>query len=390
MIQPHFTRQGDPVSLLKAGAPLTEQTFIPVAEPLFGGNELNYVTDCIQTGWVSSKGKYVAQFERAFARYCECSHGVATFNGTIALHLLLAALNIGPGDEVIVPSLTFVSTANAVAYTGATPVFVDSESETWCIDPEAIARAITPRTRAVIPVHLYGHPAHMGPILDLAQTHDLIVIEDAAEAHGAAYQGKPVGSMGRAAMFSFMGNKIITTGEGGIVITNDQALAERCFFLENHARQPENPYWHLEVGFNYRMTNLQAALGLAQLEQIDRFVSARRRAARHYMERLNGIPGLVMPPEAEWAKNVYWMFAPLITPEFGPDRDEVMAKLREKGIETRPFFSPIHTMPMYNTGQNLPVAQTLSRQGINLPSSAALTPDQIDYVCEALVALGQT
>jgi len=366
---------------------LADKPFIPVAEPLLDGNELEYVTDCIKTGWVSSKGKYVSLFENAFAKYCGCQHGVATFNGTIALHLLLAALNIGPGDEVIVPTLTFVSTANAVAYTGATPIFVDSEPETWCIDPAAIAQAITPRTKAIIPVHLYGHPANMDPILELAQTHDLIVIEDAAEAHGATYKDKPVGSWGHAAMFSFMGNKIITTGEGGIVVTNDQALAERCFFLENHARQPENPYWHLEVGFNYRMTNLQAALGLAQLEQIEEFVASRRRAARHYIARLNNISGLTMPPEADWAKNVYWMFAPLIGPEFGSNRDEVMIRLRENDIETRPFFSPAHTMPMYNTGQNLPVAQRLSQQGINLPSSAKLTEEQIDYICDTLINL---
>jgi perosamine synthetase len=188
-------------------------------------------------------------------------------------------------------------------------------------------------------------------------------------------------------MFSFMGNKIITTGEGGIVVTNDQALAERCFFLENHARQPENPYWHLEIGFNYRMTNLQAALGLAQLEQIDDFVTGRRRAARHYIDRLNNIPGLTMPPEADWAKNVYWMFAPLIGPEFGLSRDDVMIRLREKNIETRPFFSPVHMMPMYNTGQHLPVAQQLSQHGINLPSSARLTEDQIDYICDTLINL---
>ncbi|MBN1221517.1 MAG: DegT/DnrJ/EryC1/StrS family aminotransferase [Anaerolineae bacterium] len=362
-------------------------SLIPVAEPLLGEKELAYVSDCVKSGWVSSKGKYVAQFEQAFAAYCGCRYGVATFNGTIALHLLLAALNIGPGDEVIVPTLTFVATANAVTYTGAKPIFVDSEPETWCIDPAAVAQALTPATKAIIPVHLYGHPADMDPLLELARRHNLIVIEDAAEAHGATYKGQPVGSRGHAAMFSFMGNKIITTGEGGIVVTNDQALAERCFFLENHARQPENPYWHLEVGFNYRMTNLQAALGLAQLEQIEDFVAHRRRVARHYLARLHNVPGLTMPPTADWAGNVYWMFAPLIGPEFGPNRDQVMVELREKGIETRPFFSPVHTMPMYNTGQNLSVAEGLSRQGINLPSSATLTPEQIDYICDTLIGL---
>ncbi len=360
---------------------------IPVAEPRLGQKELDYVTDCIASGWVSSKGKYVNRFETTFAEFCGCQYGVATFNGTIALHLVLAALNIGPGDEVIVPSLTFVSTANAVTYTGAKPVFVDSEPETWNIDPGAIEAAITPRTRAIIPVHLYGHPADMDAIDAIAEAHDLIVIEDAAEAHGACYKGRRVGSLGRAAIFSFMGNKIITTGEGGAVVTNDQALAERCFFLENHARYPDNPYWHTEIGFNYRMTNLQAALGLAQLEQIDEFIAIRRRNAAHYMARLREVSGITLPPQAPWAENVYWMFAPLIEPEFGLDRDTVMGKLREKGIESRPFFYPIHTMPMYNTGQSLPVAESLSARGINLPSGTNLTEEQIDYICQALIEI---
>ena len=360
---------------------------IPVAEPRLGQKELEYVSDCITSGWVSSKGKYVNQFETAFAEFCGCRHGVATFNGTIALHLVLAALKIGPGDEVIVPALTFVSTANAVAYTGAKPVFVDSEPQTWNIDPERVEAAITPRTRAIIPVHLYGHPADMEALNAIAAAHNLLVIEDAAEAHGARYKGRRVGSLARAAIFSFMGNKIITTGEGGIVVTNDRDLAERCFFLQNHARREENPYWHTEIGFNYRMTNLQAALGVAQLEQIDEFIALRRHNAALYMERLQEVPGITLPPQAAWAENVYWMFAPLIEPEFGLDRAAVMCKLRQKGIESRPFFYPIHTMPMYRTGQSLPQAESLSARGINLPSGANLTEAQIEYVCHALLQI---
>lgn len=360
---------------------------IPVAEPRLGEKELAYVTDCITSGWVSSKGKYVGQFEQNFAAYCGCQYGVATFNGTIALHLVLAALNIDPGDEVIVPSLTFVATANAVAHTGATPIFVDSQIETWNIDPAAIEAAITPRTKAIIPVHLYGHPADMDAINEIAEQHNLIVIEDAAEAHGATYKGQRAGSLARAAIFSFMGNKIMTTGEGGMVVTSDQALAERCLFLANHARYPDNPYWHLEVGFNYRMTNLQAALGVAQLEQVEEFIEIRRRIARHYMARLEALPGITFPPQAAWAENVYWMFAPLIGPEFGLSRDDLIQKLREHDIESRPFFYPIHTMPMYDTGQSLPVAEALSAQGINLPSGANLTESQIDYVCDTLIKL---
>ncbi|MEM7030706.1 MAG: DegT/DnrJ/EryC1/StrS family aminotransferase [Chloroflexota bacterium] len=360
---------------------------IPVAEPRLGEKELAYVTDCITTGWVSSKGKYVGQFEQAFADFCGTQHGVATFNGTIALHLVLAALNIGADDEVIIPSLTFVSTANAVAYTGAKPVFVDSERETWNIDPVAIEAAITSRTKAIIPVHLYGHPADMDVITAIAEKHDLIVIEDAAEAHGARYKGQRTGSLAKAAIFSFMGNKIMTTGEGGMVVTNDADLADRCMFLANHARYSDNPYWHVETGFNYRMTNLQAALGVAQLEQIDEFIDIRRKTAVQYMTRLEGVPGLTMPPETDWADNVYWMFAPLVEPAFGMSRDDLMKKLREKEIESRPFFYPIHTMPMYNNGQTLPVAEELSAKGINLPSGANLTSAQIDYVCDALIDL---
>ena len=363
------------------------QKIIPVAEPKIGERELELVSDCVRSGWVSSKGKYVNQFEENFAEFCGVKYGVATFNGTIALHLVLAALNIGAGDEVIVPSLTFVATANAVAYTGATPIFVDSEPETWNIDPTAIETAITPRTKAIIPVHLYGHPADMDAINAIARRHNLRVIEDAAEAHGAQYRGKPAGSLGDAAIFSFMGNKIITTGEGGLVVTNNRALAERCFFLQNHARRPDSPYWHTEIGFNYRMTNLQAALGVAQLEQIEEFITIRRRNAAHYMARLGDVPGLVMPPQAEWAETVYWMFAPLITPEFGVDRDTVITKLREKGIESRPFFGCVHQMPMYNTGQSFPVAEMLSAQGINLPSGTTLTADDIDFVCDVLVGM---
>ena len=362
---------------------------IPVAEPRFGGNELKYVSDCIETGWVSSRGAYVTKFEEAFAQFCGCAYGVAAANGTVALHLLLAALNIGPGDEVIVPTLSFVSTATAVSHTGAKPVFVDVNPETWCMDAERTKSAITPKTKALIPVHLFGHPADMDPLLDLAKAHNLVVIEDAAEAHGAGYKNKKVGALGHAAMFSFMANKVITTGEGGIIVTNDQNLADRCFFLENHARYSEDPYWHLEVGYNYRMTNLQAALGLAQFEQIEEFLAIRRQVAEHYIARLKDVPGLTMPPEAPWAKNIYWIFAPLIGPDFGLTRNEVRLALREKGIDSRPFFSPIHTMPMYHSGQNLPIAQSLSAQGINLPTGTNLSTEQIDYICDTLIGLSK-
>ncbi|RME70122.1 MAG: DegT/DnrJ/EryC1/StrS family aminotransferase [Chloroflexi bacterium] len=364
-----------------------EPTWIPVAEPLLAGNELKYVTDCVQSGWISSLGKYVRDFEQQFAAYCGVRYGVATFNGTVALHLLMLTLNIGPGDEVIVPSLTYVATANAVRYTGATPVFVDSDPYTWNIDPQRVAEAVTPRTRAIVAVHLYGHPADMDPLRAIADTHGLFLLEDAAEAHGACYKGRRVGGLGDAAIFSFYGNKIITTGEGGILVTDNQAWAERAFFLENQGRYADNPYWHPEVGYNYRMTNIQAAIGLAQLEQIDTMIARRRENAAHYNRRLAGVPGLTLPPNADWAENVYWMYSVVIGDEFGLPRDEVRARLRAAGIDTRPFFYPIHTLPMYQTGQSLPVAEDLGRRGINLPSAATLTPDQIDYICDTLLTL---
>ena len=362
---------------------------IPIAEPSMGDKELEYVTDCVRSGWVSSLGEYVKRFERGFAAYCGVRHGVATHNGTVALHLALAALGIEPGDEVILPSLTFVATANAVAYTGAAPVLVDSEPSTWNIDPEAAARAVSPRTRAIIAVHLYGHPADMDPLRALAKQHGLALVEDAAEAHGARYKGQRVGSLSDVAVFSFFGNKIITTGEGGMVLTDDSELAERCFFLENQARAKENPYWHPEIGYNYRMTNVQAALGVAQLERIDELIAVRVRNAAHYQRRLSEILGLSLPPCAEWAENVYWMYTVLVEEDYGLDRDTLMSRLRERGIDTRPVFYPIHTLPMYHQSQRLPVAEDLGRKGINLPSGATLTAGQIDLVCDALIDLGQ-
>jgi perosamine synthetase len=305
----------------------------------------------------------------------------------VALHLLAATLNLGPGDEVIMPSLTYVATANAIRYTGATPVFVDSEQETWNIDPNTVAEAITPRTRAILAVHLYGHPADMDSLRLIAAEHNVLLLEDAAEAHGACYKGQRVGSLSDAAIFSFYGNKIITTGEGGVIVTNNQAWAERAFFLENQGRYSENPYWHSEVAYNYRMTNIQAAIGLAQLERIDEMIDIRRRNAAHYNRRLADVRGLTLPPETDWAKNVFWMYSVIIDDEFGLERDEVRAKLRAAGVDTRPFFYPVHALPMYKTGQSLPVAEDLGRRGINLPSGATLTPEQIDYVCDTLANL---
>ena len=363
---------------------------IPVAEPDLSGNELEYVTECVRTEWVSSLGKYVGAFEQAVAERCARRHAISVCNGTAALHLALAVLGIGPGDEVIVPSLTFVATANAVCYTGATPVFADAEPDYWQLDADGLEALITPRTRAIIPVDLYGHPVDMDAIDAVARRHDLWIIEDAAEAHGAEYKGRPCGGLGHMSCFSFYGNKVITTGEGGMILTDDDGWAERARFLRDHAMSPTERYYHPEIGFNYRLTNIQAALGLAQVERLEHLVAIKRRNAAQYVRRLADVPGITVAPEAEWAKNVYWMFSILVGPDYPLSRDELMAALRQRGIDTRPFFRAIHTMPCHPCEDCLPVAEDLAARGINLPSSTKLTEAQIDEICDHIAALGAT
>ena len=362
---------------------------LPVTEPLLGEQELRYITECVVTGWVSSAGKFVAQFEEMFAAFCGVRYAIATSSGTTALHLALLALGIGPGDEVVVPTLTFIATANAVTYTGARPVFVDSEPVTWNIDPERVEHAITSHTKAIIPVHLYGHPANMGPILDIARRHGLAVIEDAAEAHGACYKGRRVGGLGDIGCFSFYGNKIITTGEGGMVVTGRADLAEKIHMLRDHGMSPERRYWHPVLGYNYRMTNIQAALGVAQMERIKAILTAKRRVARAYADALHGIPGLTLPPEAPWAENVYWLYSLLVDQNtFGMERDVLLTALRNRGIDTRPLFPPTHTQPIYATGQCLPVAERLAAEGLSLPSAVNLRMEDIQRVAQAIVLCG--
>ncbi len=358
--------------------------FIPVAEPDFGGNEEAYLVDCLRSTWVSSIGPYVTRFEGDFARFCGTRYALSTVNGTAAMHLALAALGTGRGDEVIVPTLTFIATANAVSYTGASVVFADSEYETWNISPSAIEGKITARTKAIIVVHLYGHPANMGPILETAHKHQLIVVEDAAEAHGAEYEGRRVGSLAKVGVFSFYGNKIITTGEGGMLTLDDQLLAERATFLKDHAMSAEKRYWHPEIGFNYRLTNLQAALGVAQLERVETIITRKRANAAYYNQLLSDVSGLRLPPEAVWAKNVYWMYSILLDDAFPLSRDQLMAHLKRQAIDSRPFFYPLHTMPPYARGESYPVAEDLARRGLNLPSSSRLTPKQIERICAAI------
>jgi perosamine synthetase len=364
-----------------------QREFIPISNPALVGNELKYVTDCVQTSWVSSLGTYVTRFEEAFAEFCGTEHAVTCSNGTTALHLALLALDVKPGDEVIVPTLTYVATANAVVYCGAKPVFVDSEPETWNMDPTQVEGLLTPRTKGIIVVHLFGHPVDIDPIMDIARRHGLFVLEDAAEAHGAEYKGRHVGSIGHAATFSFFGNKIITTGEGGMVTTNDAEVARVGRRLRDHAFSDERHFWHKYLGFNYRMTNMQAAVGLAQTERLEEFVRIRRDNAARYSARLRHIPGLTLPVERPWAKNVYWMYGVVVEDGFGISRDELRRHLARRGIETRTFFIPIHLQPIYyemHRGQRFPVAEELCRRGLYLPSGATLTEAEVAYVCDAV------
>ena len=361
---------------------------IPVCEPTLTGNELKYVTQCIETNWISSAGRFVDEFEAAFAAACGTRYGIACANGTIALHLALATLGLQPGDEVIIPTFTMIATANAVTYLGARPVLVDSELETWNLDIDQVEAKITPRTRAIIPVHTYGHPVDMDALNQIADRHGLWVIEDAAEAHGARCRGRPVGSLGAAAAFSFYGNKIITTGEGGMITTDHEQLARLAWNLRDHAFSTERHFWHKLLGFNYRMTNLQAAVGLAQTEQLDQFVASRRAHAALYTEKLRRLPGLVTPPEAEWATNVYWMYGILVDErEFGLTRDELRRALARRGIETRTFFIPMHCQPIYfqqYKGERYPRAELLCRRGMYLPSASSLAPSDIEYIVGAI------
>ncbi len=365
-----------------------QRMHLPVAEPSLGARELQYVSDCILTGWISSAGKYVKQFEEVWADFCGSSYAVSTSSGTGALHLAILALGIGPGDEVIVPSLTFIATANAVTYTGAKPVFVDSELATWNIDPNEIEKAITSKTKAIIPVHLYGHPADMDPILEIASHYGLAVIEDAAEAHGAFYKGRSVGSIGDAGVFSFYGNKIITTGEGGMVVTDNVDIAEKIRLLRDHGMSPDRRYWHHEIGYNYRLTNLQAAVGVAQMEKAGDILEAKKHIAELYESGLKDVRGISLPPKAKWASSVCWLYSILVDDEkTGGGRDELMAELSKAGIETRPFFPPAHMQPIYNTGQSLPVAEYLSMNGLSLPSAIKLRQEEINHVIDTIVSV---
>jgi perosamine synthetase len=355
---------------------------IPVYQPSLTGNEKKYVNECLDSTWISSKGKFISEFEDRFANYTGVKYAVSVCNGTVALHLALVSLGIGPGDEVIVPTLTYIASVNAITYTGATPIFVDSLADTWQIDPEDVNAKVTSKTRAIMVVHLYGHPCDMDAISIIAKKHGLFVIEDCAEAFGALYKGKHVGTFGDIATYSFFGNKTITTGEGGMVVTNDQTLHDRSLHFKGQGLAKYREYWHDVVGYNYRMTNICAAIGLAQLEQADEFLNKKREIAERYKKGLQGLP-LSMHGEFGDVRHSYWMVSILV--ERIEQRDLLRKALADNGIETRPLFYPVHTMPIYhNKYQKHPIAENLASRGINLPSWPELKKEDMEYINEKI------
>jgi perosamine synthetase len=353
---------------------------------VFGGNEKKYVLECLETGWISSIGRFIPLFEEAFAKYCSADYGVACTNGTSALHLALAGLGVGPGDEVVVPTLTYVATANAVRYCGARPVFIDSEPRTMTLDPRLLESCLSQRTKGIIVVHLYGHPADMDAIVEIARRNGLFVLEDAAEAHGALYRGRKIGGLSDAATFSFYGNKIITTGEGGMITTSDINLQKKVQILRGQGMDPNRRYWFPVVGYNYRMTNIAAAIGLAQLEQIGQLLEKRYQLARAYHAQLASLEDfIILPSEEPWARHSFWSYTVVMRGSLRLDRDELMKRLESDGIETRPAFYPMHMLPPYREQTALfPVADMLSRRGISLPMHGLLSEDDISYIAERL------
>jgi len=359
---------------------------IPVSEPLLNQNASKYVDECLRTNWISSEGHFIQEFESNWAKYCGMNYGVAVSNGTTALQIAISCLGLQPGDEVIMPSFTIISCALAIIEVGALPVLVDSDPRTWCMNVGQIEEKITPRTRAIMPVHMYGHPVDMDPILELARNHNLIIVEDAAEAHGAEYKGRKVGGIGDLSCFSFYANKIITTGEGGMVLAKDENHAEKLRSLRNLCFQKDRRFYHTELGHNYRLTNLQAAIGLSQVEKIDEHVAKKRWMGKAYTERLCDLTQINLPVEESWAKNVYWMYGLVLADDVKFDAVGFAQRLRENGVDTRPFFVGMHEQPVFQKRglfkkDKHPVAENIARRGLYLPSGLTLTEAQLEEVC---------
>jgi len=364
---------------------LLTNRFYPTSKPSVTELEIEYVTDAVSSGWISSLGDYVGRFESEFATFCGVEHAISVCNGTAALHLALVALRIGPGDEVIVPDLSFIATANAVLMAGATPVFADIDPGTLCLDPFVLEPLITKRTKAIMPVHLYGHPANMDAIMQIADRYGLVVIEDAAEAHGSEIDGRRIGGFGRCATFSFYGNKNLTTGEGGMITTNDPSLAERCRMLRDHAMSSSQYYWHYEQGYNYRITNLQAALGCAQLARADELLNGRSEIYEMYRAALGHVQTIRLNRTANWARSTYWMVCVEIDDLTQARREVLMQDLKERGVDTRPYFSPMSDMPYLKTAAT-PSAHAVAPTGLNLPTYIGLTESDIGYISEQLLS----
>lgn len=362
--------------------------FIPVNEPLLDGNEKKYLLECIETGWISSEGPFVREFEEKFAGRVGRHYGIAVANGSGALDIAVQALQLGPGDEVILPAFTIISCAASVVRAGAVPVLVDADPVTWNMSAEQVAERITPRTKAIMVVHIYGLPVDIDPIIELARKHDLKIIEDAAEMHGQTYKGKPCGSFGDISTFSFYPNKLITTGEGGMLVCDDPVFSERCRSLRNLCFQAKKRFVHEELGWNYRITNLQAALGLAQLERLDDFVERKRAMGLKYSKLLKNVEGLeLMPSKTEYAENIFWVFGMVLKDSVPFDAAEATMRLGAVGIGTRPFFWPMHEQPIFNkmglfAGERYPVAERLARRGFYVPSGLALTVEDIEKVVD--------
>jgi len=363
---------------------------IPVNEPLLNGNEKKYLNECIDTGWISSEGPFIKQFEERFAARVDRKFGVAVCNGTAALDAAIEALGIGPGDEVIMPSFTIISCIGQIIRAGAKPVLVDSDPVTWNMDVGQIEAKITPRTKLIMIVHIFGLPVDVDPVLEIAKRYGLRVIEDAAQMHGQTYKGMPCGSFGDISTFSFYPNKHITTGEGGMVVTNDDRLAEDCRSLRNLCFQPQRRFVHDRLGWNLRMTNMQAALGVAQLERLDEFVARKRRMGAVYTKLLSDVSGLQLPlPRTSYAENIYWVFGLVISDEIDMTAEVAMKRLAAKGIGSRPFFYPMHQQPVlrnmgFFANDNLPVSERLYQRGFYIPSGMALTEAQMNSVAQAV------
>ena len=367
---------------------------LPVNQPLLDGREKELLIHCIDSGWISSDGPFISEFESRFANYIGVNYGVAVSNGTVALETALYAAGIQKDDEVIMPSFTIMSCALAAIRLGAIPVLVDAEPDTWNMDIAQIEKKITGKTKAIMPVHIYGHPVDMDPVMDIAKKHNLIVVEDAAEAHGAEYKGIKCGGIGHVAAFSFYANKIITTGEGGMVLTSDEKMAARARSYRNLCFRPERRFFHTELGNNCRMTNMQAALGVAQMERVEEFVEIKRRLGKHYIDKLQNIPGIKTQTEKPWAKTVYWMYCIELDSKLGLNAEQMIIALGRKDIGSRPFFLGLHEQPVLQKlglfkNEHYPVTKRISRQGLYLPSGLTLTEKQIEHVVSAVESIIQ-